>query len=95
VLAVDVTHNGPLAIDRHAADRIRSRALKTPSMISAATTIVQKFQDLGWLPRHETPFTLPTWLGSWFRDVLDLGDARRTAVSPRCSWSAPTTWLST
>src|SRR5690349_3646446 len=24
------------------------------------------FQDLGWLPRHETPFTLPTWLGSWF-----------------------------
>jgi high-affinity iron transporter len=24
------------------------------------------FQDLGWLPRHETPFTLPAWLGSWF-----------------------------
>ena len=24
------------------------------------------FQDLGWLPRHETPFTLPVWLGSWF-----------------------------
>src|SRR6059058_3914166 len=21
------------------------------------------FQELGWLPRHETPFTLPTWLG--------------------------------
>src|SRR4051794_359637 len=24
------------------------------------------FQDLGWLPRHATPFTVPTWLGSWF-----------------------------
>jgi high-affinity iron transporter len=24
------------------------------------------FQDLGWLPRHSTPFTLPGWMGSWF-----------------------------
>jgi high-affinity iron transporter len=24
------------------------------------------FQDLGWLPRHQTPFTLPQWLGAWF-----------------------------
>jgi high-affinity iron transporter len=24
------------------------------------------FQDLGWLPRHQTPFTLPVWMGSWF-----------------------------
>src|SRR3954466_15018348 len=24
------------------------------------------FQDLGWLPRHETPFTVPVWMGSWF-----------------------------
>jgi high-affinity iron transporter len=24
------------------------------------------FQDLGWLPRHATPFTLPQWMGSWF-----------------------------
>src|SRR3954469_11417382 len=24
------------------------------------------FQDLGWLPRHETPFTVPAWMGSWF-----------------------------
>ena len=24
------------------------------------------FQDLGWLPRHPTPFTVPTWMGSWF-----------------------------
>jgi high-affinity iron transporter len=24
------------------------------------------FQDLGWLPRHGTPFTVPTWMGSWF-----------------------------
>src|SRR5215212_6325010 len=24
------------------------------------------FQDLGWLPRHQTPFTLPEWMGSWF-----------------------------
>src|SRR3954463_16933 len=23
------------------------------------------FQDLGWLPRHATPFTLPEWMGSW------------------------------
>jgi high-affinity iron transporter len=24
------------------------------------------FQDLGWLPHHATPFTLPQWLGPWF-----------------------------
>jgi high-affinity iron transporter len=24
------------------------------------------FQDLGWLPRHTTPFTVPVWMGSWF-----------------------------
>jgi high-affinity iron transporter len=24
------------------------------------------FQDLGWLPRHELPFTVPEWMGSWF-----------------------------
>ena len=24
------------------------------------------FMDLGWIPRHELPFSLPGWLGSWF-----------------------------
>jgi high-affinity iron transporter len=24
------------------------------------------FGDLGWLPQHPTPFTLPEWMGSWF-----------------------------
>ena len=24
------------------------------------------FQDLGWLPRHETPFEVPGWMGAWF-----------------------------
>ncbi len=24
------------------------------------------FVDLGWLPRHETPFSVPEWMGSWF-----------------------------
>ncbi len=24
------------------------------------------FVELGWLPRHDTPFSLPTWLGAWF-----------------------------
>src|SRR5690349_13087632 len=24
------------------------------------------FVELGWLPRHDTPFTVPEWLGSWF-----------------------------
>jgi high-affinity iron transporter len=24
------------------------------------------FVDLGWLPKHETPFTVPEWMGSWF-----------------------------
>jgi high-affinity iron transporter len=24
------------------------------------------FQDLGWLPQHATPFTLPGWMGAWF-----------------------------
>jgi high-affinity iron transporter len=23
------------------------------------------FQDLGWLPRHPTPFELPGWMGAW------------------------------
>ncbi|MFL5846336.1 MAG: FTR1 family protein [Solirubrobacteraceae bacterium] len=24
------------------------------------------FQELGWLPAHATPFTVPGWMGSWF-----------------------------
>ena len=24
------------------------------------------FSELGWIPQHELPFTLPAWLGSWF-----------------------------
>src|SRR3954462_14166461 len=24
------------------------------------------FVELGWLPRHDTPFGVPAWLGSWF-----------------------------
>jgi high-affinity iron transporter len=24
------------------------------------------FQDLGWIPSHRTPFTLPGWMGAWF-----------------------------
>src|SRR3954452_21948730 len=24
------------------------------------------FQDLGWLPHHRTPFTVPQWMGAWF-----------------------------
>src|SRR4051812_27018772 len=24
------------------------------------------FVDLGWLPRHDTPFKVPDWLGAWF-----------------------------
>src|SRR5438477_480916 len=24
------------------------------------------FQDLGWIPRHDLPFVMPGWLGSWF-----------------------------
>jgi high-affinity iron transporter len=24
------------------------------------------FQDLGWLPKHATPFQLPEWMGAWF-----------------------------
>ena len=24
------------------------------------------FQDLGWIPRHDLPFAVPGWLGSWF-----------------------------
>ena len=41
------------------------------------------FQDLGWLPRHQTPFTLPDVDGRLVRDVLDLGDARPASSSPR------------
>jgi high-affinity iron transporter len=24
------------------------------------------FQDLGWLPQHGLPFSIPTWMGAWF-----------------------------
>src|SRR4051812_395828 len=24
------------------------------------------FQDLGWIPHHDLPFSVPGWLGSWF-----------------------------
>ncbi len=24
------------------------------------------FMDLGWIPSHPTPFTVPTWMGTWF-----------------------------
>jgi high-affinity iron transporter len=24
------------------------------------------FQELGWIPRHDLPFTVPEWMGSWF-----------------------------
>jgi high-affinity iron transporter len=24
------------------------------------------FVELGWLPRHDTPFSVPEWLGAWF-----------------------------
>jgi high-affinity iron transporter len=24
------------------------------------------FQDLGWLPQHPLPFSVPEWLGAWF-----------------------------
>ena len=24
------------------------------------------FADLGWIPRNETPFDVPEWLGAWF-----------------------------
>jgi high-affinity iron transporter len=24
------------------------------------------FSELGWLPQHPTPFTVPEWMGSWF-----------------------------
>ena len=24
------------------------------------------FADLGWIPKHETPFSVPEWMGSWF-----------------------------
>src|SRR3954471_8636366 len=24
------------------------------------------FVELGWLPRHDTPFSVPQWLGAWF-----------------------------
>jgi high-affinity iron transporter len=24
------------------------------------------FQELGWLPRHDLPFSIPAWMGAWF-----------------------------
>src|ERR671920_816808 len=43
----------------------RSGAAATLGLVALGFTALS-FQDLGWLPRHETPFTLPEWMGSWF-----------------------------
>jgi high-affinity iron transporter len=24
------------------------------------------FAELGWIPQHSTPFSVPTWMGTWF-----------------------------
>ena len=47
------------------------------------------FQDLGWLPRHETPFTLPGWMGAWF-EMYSSWETLGIQVLAACSWSAPT-----
>ena len=36
------------------------------------------FMDLGWIPSHPTPFTVPAWMGSWF-EIYPTG--RRSALS--------------
>jgi high-affinity iron transporter len=28
------------------------------------------FMDLGWIPSHPTPFTVPAWMGTWFEVYL-------------------------
>ncbi len=38
------------------------------------------FMDLGWIPSHPTPFTVPTWMGTWFEIYSVLGDDRRPAA---------------
>jgi high-affinity iron transporter len=48
------------------------RMLVLTGVLVAAVLVVMiggtalTFQELGWLPHHATPFTLPDWMGSWF-----------------------------
>src|SRR3954449_7916534 len=39
------------------------------------------FQDLGWLPHHETPFTVPGWMGSWFEMYSTWATLRAQALA--------------
>jgi high-affinity iron transporter len=48
------------------------RMLILTGLLIAAVLVVMiggtamTFVDLGWLPRHATPFSVPGWLGAWF-----------------------------
>jgi high-affinity iron transporter len=49
----------------------RRMLILTGVLVSAVLVVMiggtaMTFVDLGWLPGHPTPFTVPTWMGSWF-----------------------------
>ncbi len=62
---------GVLTFFLHAKLPYRRMLILTGVLVGAVLVVMiggtaLSFVELGWLPRHDTPFTVPTWLGAWF-----------------------------
>jgi high-affinity iron transporter len=62
---------GALTFWLHARLPYRRMLILTGVLVGAVLVVMiggtaLSFVELGWLPRHDTPFALPQWLGSWF-----------------------------
>ena len=62
---------GALTFWLHAKLPYRRMLILTGVLVGAVLVVMiggtaLSFVDLGWLPRHETPFRVPEWLGTWF-----------------------------
>ncbi len=62
---------GALTFWLHAKLPYRRMLILTGALVGVVLVVMiggtaLSFVELGWLPRHDTPFTLPQWLGAWF-----------------------------
>jgi high-affinity iron transporter len=62
---------GVLTFYLHAKLPYRRMLILTGTLVGVVLVVMiggtaLSFVELGWLPRHDTPFTVPGWLGAWF-----------------------------
>jgi high-affinity iron transporter len=62
---------GVLTFYLHAKLPYRRMLILTGALVGVVLVVMiggtaLSFVELGWLPRHDTPFTVPAWLGAWF-----------------------------